>query len=139
MFKIAHGEYIAPEKIEHIYESHDIVSQAFVHGDSLQATIIAIIVVDEIPFVRWAKEKGIKGKKLSEILQEKVIEKTVQKTLESYGREMGLKGFEIPKHIFLETHPFTTESGLLTPTLRLKRFEARKKYAKEISDMYQKK
>lgn len=38
IFKLAQGEYIAPEKIENIYIRSEAVSQAFVHGDSLQVT-----------------------------------------------------------------------------------------------------
>lgn len=36
IFKLAQGEYIAPEKIENIYMRSDAVAQVFVHGDSLQ-------------------------------------------------------------------------------------------------------
>jgi len=36
IFKLAQGEYIAPEKIENIYIRSDAVAQVFVHGDSLQ-------------------------------------------------------------------------------------------------------
>lgn len=36
IFKLAQGEYIAPEKIENIYIRSEAVAQAFIHGDSLQ-------------------------------------------------------------------------------------------------------
>jgi acyl-CoA synthetase (AMP-forming)/AMP-acid ligase II len=36
IFKLAQGEYIAPEKIENIYIRSRPVSQVFVHGESLQ-------------------------------------------------------------------------------------------------------
>ena len=36
IFKLAQGEYIAPEKIENILIRCPAISQMFVHGDSLQ-------------------------------------------------------------------------------------------------------
>lgn len=36
IFKLAQGEYIAPEKIENVYTRSDAVVQVYVHGDSLQ-------------------------------------------------------------------------------------------------------
>lgn len=36
IFKLAQGEYVAPEKIETIYSRSEAVAQIFIHGDSLQ-------------------------------------------------------------------------------------------------------
>ena len=43
IFKLAQGEYIAPEKIENIYIRATGVEECFVHGDSLQSVLIAIV------------------------------------------------------------------------------------------------
>lgn len=40
IFKLAQGEYIAPEKIENIYIRSEPVSQIYVHGDSLQVRLL---------------------------------------------------------------------------------------------------
>lgn len=40
IFKLAQGEYIAPEKIETIYIRSSLVSQIFVHGETLRVTFL---------------------------------------------------------------------------------------------------
>lgn len=40
IFKLAQGEYLAPEKIESIYIRSKFVGQVFVDGNSLQVTYI---------------------------------------------------------------------------------------------------
>merc|ERR1711959_814018 len=46
IFKLSQGEYIAPEKIENIYQSSLLIEQIFVYGDSLQHMLVAIVVPD---------------------------------------------------------------------------------------------
>ncbi|KAJ1912074.1 medium-chain fatty acid-CoA ligase faa2 [Mycoemilia scoparia] len=47
LFKLAQGEYIAPERIENIYMDHPVVAQAFVYGDSLQSMLVGVVSPDE--------------------------------------------------------------------------------------------
>uniref|UniRef100_A0A4W5K043 Arachidonate--CoA ligase n=1 Tax=Hucho hucho TaxID=62062 RepID=A0A4W5K043_9TELE len=57
IFKLAQGEYIAPEKIENIYTRSDAVAQVFVHGDSLQDVKKAIL--EDI--LKLGKDSGLKS------------------------------------------------------------------------------
>ena len=44
MFKLAQGEYIAPERVENVLLKSALISQVFVHGHSLETCTLAIVV-----------------------------------------------------------------------------------------------
>lgn len=102
-----------------MYGKHELVAQAFVYGDSLQSTLVGVIVPDEEQFMKWATENGKKGS-FKELCADPAICKEVQKILDATGRANGLKGFENVKAIHLETEPFSGANDLLTPTFKLK-------------------
>ncbi|KVI01581.1 hypothetical protein Ccrd_020146 [Cynara cardunculus var. scolymus] len=63
IFKLAQGEYVAPEKIESIYVNCKFVAQCFVHGDSLKSSLVAIVSLDQDVLKAWAAAEGIKIKR----------------------------------------------------------------------------
>ena len=41
------GEYVAPERIEGTIKKASVVQQVFVHGNSFESCVIAVVVPDE--------------------------------------------------------------------------------------------
>ena len=58
LFKLAQGEYVAPDRIENVLVLARGVAQAFVHGDSLQACVVAVVVPDRDALNKWAETEG---------------------------------------------------------------------------------
>uniref|UniRef100_A0A671KVZ7 Long-chain-fatty-acid--CoA ligase n=1 Tax=Sinocyclocheilus anshuiensis TaxID=1608454 RepID=A0A671KVZ7_9TELE len=135
IFKLAQGEYIAPEKIENIYIRSEAVAQAFVHGDSLQACLVAIIVPDPDFLPGWAKKRGIEGS-YEELCKNKEVKKAILEDIVKLGKESGLKSFEQVKDIALHTEMFSIQNGLLTPTLKAKRADLRNCFRNLIDELY---
>ncbi|XP_036312298.1 long-chain-fatty-acid--CoA ligase 1 isoform X2 [Pipistrellus kuhlii] len=135
IFKLAQGEYIAPEKIENIYLRSEPVAQVFVHGESLQAFLVAIVVPDAETLGRWAGKRGLSGS-FEELCRSKEVKKAILEDLVRLGKESGLKTFEQVKGITLHPELFSIENGLLTPTMKAKRPELRNYFRSQIDELY---
>lgn len=135
IFKLAQGEYIAPEKIENIYLRSEPVAQVFVHGESLQAFLIAIVVPDAETIGHWARKKGFEGS-FEELCRNKDVKKAILEDMVRLGKEAGLKAFEQVKGIALHPELFSIENGLLTPTMKAKRPELRNYFRPQIDELY---
>ncbi|TRZ23195.1 hypothetical protein HGM15179_003896 [Zosterops borbonicus] len=136
IFKLAQGEYIAPEKIENVYLRCEVVAQVFVHGESLQAFLVGVVVPDPDTLHNWAKKKGLEGSSYQELCRNKDVKKHILEDMVRIGKESGLKSFEQVKDIVLHTEMFSIENGLLTPTLKAKRPELRKYFQSQINELY---
>ncbi|TNN66007.1 Long-chain-fatty-acid--CoA ligase 1 [Liparis tanakae] len=136
IFKLAQGEYIAPEKIENMYIRCDAVAQVFVHGDSLQACLVAVVVPDPDFLSSWAKRTlGLEGS-YEELCGRAEVKAAIFEDLGRLGKEGGLKSFEQVKSICIHTQLFSIENGLLTPTLKAKRNEMRQYFQPQIDELY---
>lgn len=108
------------------------------HGESLRASLVAVIVPNESELMRWGRENGFEGKTFVELTKEKATKELLLKQIQKFGRggTEELKGFELPKNVYVESEMFTVTNELLTSTFKLKRHEAKKRYEKEIEAMY---
>lgn len=135
IFKLAQGEYIAPEKIENVYVRSAPVAQVFVHGDSLQSCLVAIVVPDVEILPSFAKNLGLEDSN-ENLCKNKEIKKAILSDLTKLGKEAGLKSFEQVKDLYLHPEQFTIENGLLTPTLKAKRAELKTLFQPQIDKLY---
>uniref|UniRef100_M4CAE8 Long-chain-fatty-acid--CoA ligase n=1 Tax=Brassica campestris TaxID=3711 RepID=M4CAE8_BRACM len=135
IFKLAQGEYIAPEKIENVYAKCRFVGQCFIYGDSFNSSLVAVVSVDPDVLKSWAASEGIKGD-LRELCNNPRVKAAVLSDMDAVGRESQLRGFEFAKAVTLVLEPFTLENGLLTPTFKIKRPQAKEYFAEAITNMY---
>uniref|UniRef100_A0A0E0MCF0 Long-chain-fatty-acid--CoA ligase n=1 Tax=Oryza punctata TaxID=4537 RepID=A0A0E0MCF0_ORYPU len=136
IFKLAQGEYIAPEKIENVYAKCKFIAQCFIYGDSLNSSLVAIVAVEPEVLKAWAASEGIQYEDLRQLCADPRARAAVLADMDSIGKEAQLRGFEFAKAVTLVAEPFTLENGLLTPTFKIKRPQSKAYFAKEIADMY---
>merc|ERR1712169_80602 len=139
----AQGEYISPERIEGVYlSSCTYLAQAFVHGDSVQTFLVAVFGVQPDTFAGFASK--VLGKQIGPTdiesikaaCEEPKVKEAVLKDLDKAGRRKNFAGYERVKNIKLYVEPFTVDNELLTPTLKLKRPVAAKKYRGVLDQLY---
>lgn len=138
IFKLSQGEYVAPEKIENIYQTCASVGQIFVHGDSFKSCLVAIVVPDLEVFEGWCKEKGLLSESVEDLCKQESVHKAVLDEMTKVGRSNNLKGFELARSVYLDSKPWLPDTGLVTPTLKTKRPQLLAHYETEISEMYEK-
>ncbi|KAJ2776044.1 medium-chain fatty acid-CoA ligase faa2 [Coemansia javaensis] len=141
MFKMAQGEFIAPERIENVLTSHLVVNQAFVHGDPLRSSLVAIIVPNESMFAVFLQSRGVisahpgKPPSLEDMCRSARAREEVLAELVVWAEVHDLRRFEIPRRICLVPTPFEG-LGLLTPTMKLKRRDAQAHFGDLLTKLY---
>lgn len=123
VLKLAQGEYISPERIENVYLGNcPYLGQAYVHGDSSKAALVAIFGIQPdlfAPFLSKVLGKpcdatDIKG--LEAAAQQPKVRAAVLKELGKVGKKSKFNSYENVRAVRLMADPFTIENELLTPT-----------------------
>jgi long-chain acyl-CoA synthetase len=127
---------VAVEKLESVYKGADVVEQVWVYGNSLESTLVAVVVPREKPL--RALVAGAASAKLPfcELCQLPEARAAVQQKLGEVGRAQKLRGFEIVKAVALCPEEFSVENGLITPTYKFKRQALLEKFQGEVDRMY---
>ncbi|PFH62007.1 hypothetical protein XA68_15549 [Ophiocordyceps unilateralis] len=144
VLKLAHGEYISPERIENVYlGSTSLVSSAYVHGDPKESSLVAIFGIEPESFAAFVSKtlgKKVAADDVAALRQaagDATVKKAFLKVLDDIGRRHKFNGYERVRNVHLDVEPFTVDNGLLTPTLKMKRAPAAKAFRSHIDRMYE--
>lgn len=132
LIKLSQGEYVGLENVESAYSSCPVVSQIYVHGDSLRDYLVGIIV----PEPSFLSRVGVSSKAKDESLNEAHVTSLLLSELDAHAVKIGLRGFEKIRRVYVTLEPFTVENGMLTPTFKLRRRDAYAKYKHIIDKLY---
>jgi len=130
IFKLAQGEYIAPEKLENVYITSPYVAQIYVHGESTEAWLMAVMVPDMGEVKKVCIEKGWtqEGEDITPCLSKVELHKHILENFLELAKANKLSGLEKIKKLHIDPEPMTIENDLLTPTMKIKRNIAKNKY-----------
>ena len=134
-YKLENGKYVVPTPLEEQYKLSAYVANVMVYGDNKPYNV-ALVVANMDALKTWAKEHGVSGDG-DKLLADPKVRAHFSKELDHYGEKF--KGFEGVKDFALVSEDFSTENGLLTPSLKVKRKKVFEKYQSTIEALYAKK
>jgi len=134
LFKTSFGKYISPQPIEDKFKESLFIDQLIVLGEH-QKFAGALIVPDFTFLKSYCSVKDIPYTTNAEMVRNPRIRKRFKVELDKYNATLG--DTEKIKTWDLLNAEWTSESGELTPTLKLRRKFISKKYEKEISKLFE--
>ncbi|KAJ3367264.1 long-chain fatty acid-CoA ligase [Allomyces arbusculus] len=138
LVKLAHGEYIALEKLESIYSGSKFVNRICVYADSHRYFPIAIVSPVPGAIQAVARAHGISYSSWEQLCPNKVIRAAILDDLKAVGKSNGFVPAEIVQDVIVADEEWTPENGLLTAAMKLKRREVVQFFKPQIDAAYKK-
>ena len=127
------GENVAPQRVEGVLVACSEIDQVVVYGDQ-KPYLVALIVPNAEACKAWATEQGLPETDWDHLCDSPILKKHLQTIINALLKP--LNPFEQVRRIHLLHTPFTIESGLLTPTMKIKRRKVYDLYGETIESLY---
>jgi len=149
LLKLSQGEYVALEKVENVLGRAPLIAQIFVHGESEQDYLVAVVIPEAEAIEKllrngnsssssssssgFGNNESSSGGEYSELVYQAIMGEIAEAS-----KEGQLKGFEVVRKIHIDTtgELWSSANGMMTPTMKLKRIELKKRYKRELEDLY---
>ena len=127
LMKTSGGKYIAPAKLEARVKSMPMIQECITVADT-RNFVSALIAIDPEALADWAAQNGVAADQNGQAVRD-AVQKHVDGVNETLARFETIKKFQI-------IDALTTEGGLLTASLKVKRGPTYERYADLIDQMY---
>ncbi len=131
-YKLENGKYVVPSPLEEELKLSPHILNVMLYGAN-RLHNVALVVVDEASVQSWAKDEGIT---LGDTIHNPEVKKLIRAELERYSATF--KGYERPRDFVLTVEDFSSENGMLTPSLKVKRRNVLARYGNALEALYAK-
>lgn len=132
-YKLENGKYVVPTPLEEQLKLSPYVVNAMVYGDNRPYNV-ALIVANVAAVREWAAAQGVGSADQDALLQTPEVRALFADELRR--RSETFKHFELVKDFVLLSEDFTTENGLLTPSLKVRRERVLERYGSLVDELY---
>ena len=130
-YKLENGRYVVPSPLEEQLKLSPYIANAMIHGANKPYNV-ALIVPDLASVEKWCQAEQIDPSQ--DLAGNPQVIALIQDQVDLHSR--AFKAYERPKKVTLTIEDFTTDNGLLTPTMKLKRQRVWDLYATKIERLY---
>jgi long-chain acyl-CoA synthetase len=133
LLKTSGGKMIAPQPIESKLNASPLVASAVVVGD--RHKFLSVLIAPDFPALEsLARQQGITFASRAELVSDPRVQAEYQALVHQVNQS--LANFETIKRFHLVTEEWSMDSGVFTPTMKLKRRVVAERYAQEIDAIY---
>jgi long-chain acyl-CoA synthetase len=133
LIKTSGGKFIAPQPIENSLKLNPLVGVAAILGDKRKFASV-LISPNFAALEDWARTNEIAFASRAELIANPKVQAQYEGIVE--GINQNLARFEKLKRVLLVADEFSPDSGIMTPTLKLRRRVVEERYRKQIDEMY---
>ena len=133
IFKLSNGKYVSPQVVENKLKEILFVDQAFVIGEN-EKFASALISPNFTQLHKLCYEREIKFSDNRELIQLPEVVELFQQEVNQANKQLGAS--EQIKRFRLVADEWSTQTGELSPTLKLKRQQLTGKYGKIVNEIY---
>lgn len=144
LFKLQQGEYVSPEAVEKVAATCPLVLQSFLTGNSNEANTVMVVIpefknVDKLCIKKGHYTEDTKGtltfaQKVDKYIDDIKAELHAQ-LVPAIKASTEVKAFEKPHFIYITSEEMTVENDCMTPTFKIKRNFAERKFTGYVKKM----
>jgi long-chain acyl-CoA synthetase len=128
------GDNVSPARIEGFLCLEPEIAQAMVYGDK-RPHLVALLVPDAEFLTRWARAAA-KPADLAVLAADPDLHRAIAATVDRVNAK--LSPIERIRRFLIAREPFTTDNGMLTMSLKIRRHKIREDYGEALDRLYDK-
>ncbi len=133
IFKLSAGKYIAPQVLENRFKESPFIGNIMVVGEN-EKFASALIVPDWSYLHKWAKKRKLSYRNDADLVSLSEVKDCIMQEVNQINET--LAPHEQLKRVHIVADEWSSDSGELSQTLKLKRRVILKKYEKDLKDIY---
>jgi long-chain acyl-CoA synthetase len=132
-YKLENGKYVFPVGLEESIKLSPYIENVMVEGANRRFNV-ALVVPDYVALGAWARGQGL-SEDPAALARESRVESLLLDEIRARCAEFA--AYETPRKVLVIEEPFTTENGILTPTLKLKRRVVLERYSAQLEPLFE--